>query len=704
MRRPDARRFHSFMAVAAMLVGVASLYHLWLAMDSSQTLFGFDYLQLHVRRLDYGRHALFAAYPHLPAWYSRELMGAPFWSNIQSFPFIPTRFPLLLVDPLQAYAWGVNLAAALAALFTYLYCRRIGLTRLAAATSGWTFAASGFFASRVMAGHLPLLEAYPALPLLFWLIEVAIQEPAQNRRSNLPLLALSIASSCIVLAGHPQLPAYALATAVLYLFYRARTTRALKALFAIILGIGLAGFVLWPMVQLVCRTTRFLPLNPPQNDISLPWGRLSSFLFPWKDGFPDPFGSALSLSTYSSNAYFWETVCYVGWMPLLALVYVVLAGKWRERPWPFVIAVGTLALILALPPANPFRSLIPGTVFRSPSRQLYLTTFTLALVLGYALDRWIRKLGARSRILVLAIVSVGLVAHIVDLGWHDLPFIRTLPAASFHPSSSYDGLPGQIGDGRIAVDYEIMSTLNRQIDDIGFIDSVMLARPYRAVLDLSDLSPTTNVQCMDGSELSARALAATATKLVITFAQRNDLAHVRDDGPVHIYAVPSPTPRASFLPMSQALSFDEGEIHQRLRDPSVDLAQWIMPPLAAGTPAPPPTIAASRATPVDYERPSSDVIVVKVQPDQAGFLRVIESFDPGWHATVDGVSVPVLPADGFALAVRLEPGIHEVRLEYRTPGATTGAMISLVSLVALAMLVCNPRSPQQPLSEGLSSN
>ncbi len=683
-----------------MLIGVATLYRPWLVTDSSQTLFGFDYLQLHARRLDYARDALVNAHPHLPAWYSRELMGAPFWSNMQSFPLVPTRFPLLLVDPLQAYALGVNLAAGLAALFTYLYCRRIGLTRLAAASSGWTFAASGFFASRLMAGHLPLLEAYPALPLLFWLVEIVIQQPSQTCRFDLRLLALSLACSGIVMAGHPQLPAYALVAAVLYVFYRARNAQSRKAFSAIVLGIGLGGVILCPMAELILRSTRFLALAPPQNDIVFPYGRLAAFFLPWKDGFPDPFGSALSLATYSSNAYFWETVCYVGWLPLLAFMFLMFRGRWRDRPWPFLIALGSLALILALPVANPFHHLVHGTILRSPSRQLYLTTFALALVLGRAIDCWICASWAKGRGLMLGIGTIALAAHVVDLGSHDLRFIRTLPAAGFHPTSAYNGLPAQIGNGRIAMDCEILSTLNRQIDDIGFFDSILLARPYRAVLDLSDTSPTSNIQCLNGSRMSVRALAATATKLVITFAQRDDLSHVSDDGPLHIYAVPSPAPRASFLPFSQASFLDENQIHQRLRDPSANLAQSIMLPPGADIPAPLHPTAAGLAPSVTYERPSSDVIVAKVRTDQAGFLRVIESFDPGWHASVDGAPARVLLADGFALAVRLEPGVHEVRFEYRTPGVITGATISLVSLMMLVMLVFNHRSPLQPLSDG----
>lgn len=43
------------------------------------------------------------------------------------------------------------------------------------ALCGLHMAGAGFFASRVMAGHLPLLEAYPALPQLLWLVDRAVK-------------------------------------------------------------------------------------------------------------------------------------------------------------------------------------------------------------------------------------------------------------------------------------------------------------------------------------------------------------------------------------------------------------------------------------------------------------------------------------------------------------------------------------------------
>ena len=688
----DSRRVRDLLAVSVMLMAVAALYRPWLVMGGGQTLFGFDYLQLHTHRIRYAGEALFGPHPYLPAWYSRELLGAPFWSNMQSFPFIPTRLSLLLVDPLRAYALGINLAAGLAALFMYLYCRRIGLAPLPAASSGWTFAASGFFASRTMAGHLPLLEAYPALPLLLWLIETTLQEPSLSRRFNLRLLALSVACACIVMAGHPQLPAYALVTAVLYLLYRARNARALKPFGAITLGIGSAGFVLWPMFQLVCRSTRLLPLDAPQNDISFPYGRLAAYLFPWKDGFPDPFGTTLTFTHYPNTAYFWDTVCYVGWLPLLALIFLMLRGKWRDRPWPFFFVLGSFALILALPITQSLRSLIPGTILRSPSRQIYVTTFALALALGGALDSWLRNPPPMARTLTLGVAVLALAAHVLDLGRHDLHFVHVLPSTSFGSHNANETWRAQIGDGRIAIDSVIASPLNREVDDIGFFDSVMLARPYRALLDLTDKPPTLNIQKLDGSQMSARALAATATKLVVTSEELDDLRRVGGSDPIHVYAVPSWVPRASFLPFSQASFLNEREIHERLRDPRVDLTGWIMLPPNTDKPSPPTPVIMAFDGAVIYQRPSSDVIVLKVRTNQAGFLRVLESFDPGWSANVDGVPAPVLPADDFALAIRLDPGIHEVRLRYATPGARGGAVISLVSLLLLIPLIIYHRS------------
>jgi uncharacterized membrane protein YfhO len=100
---------------------------------------------------------------------------------------------------------------------------------------------------------------------------------------------------------------------------------------------------------------------------------------------------------------------------------------------------------------------------------------------------------------------------------------------------------------------------------------------------------------------------------------------------------------------------------------------------------PDPPTSSAQPPPV-YRRPDSDEIVVHVDARSPGFVRVMESWDDGWSATIDGAPARLLVADTFAMAVRVPTGAHEVRLVYRTPGAHTGLALSVASVLLLALL------------------
>lgn len=77
-----------------------------------------------------------------------------------------------------------------------------------------------------------------------------------------------------------------------------------------------------------------------------------------------------------------------------------------------------------------------------------------------------------------------------------------------------------------------------------------------------------------------------------------------------------------------------------------------------------------------------------------GFLVLRDSYDPNWHATVDGQEAPIVRANVIFRAVRLEPGSHSVEFEYRPRLLMIGAAVSLAAFaLALGMLV-SPRRRQ----------
>ncbi|MFI5120022.1 MAG: hypothetical protein ACHQM4_06385, partial [Thermoanaerobaculia bacterium] len=70
----------------------------------------------------------------------------------------------------------------------------------------------------------------------------------------------------------------------------------------------------------------------------------------------------------------------------------------------------------------------------------------------------------------------------------------------------------------------------------------------------------------------------------------------------------------------------------------------------------------------------------------AAVLSVSRTFDPNWHARLDGKELALHPADGFLTAAEVPRGDHEIVLRYENPAFGAGGALSLASLLAVALL------------------
>ncbi len=107
----------------------------------------------------------------------------------------------------------------------------------------------------------------------------------------------------------------------------------------------------------------------------------------------------------------------------------------------------------------------------------------------------------------------------------------------------------------------------------------------------------------------------------------------------------------------------------------------------------PAEVGESLATAADAPRPARLAAPlglhrceVELDPGPAGWLVVREGFGAGWRAEVDGTPAPVFPADLAFRAVPVPANARRVVLSYETPGATAGAAVSSLTLLALAVL------------------
>jgi hypothetical protein len=148
--------------------------------------------------------------------------------------------------------------------------------------------------------------------------------------------------------------------------------------------------------------------------------------------------------------------------------------------------------------------------------------------------------------------------------------------------------------------------------------------------------------------------------------------------PLQVLRVPDPLPRAYVVGRERPLA-PESDGVAALLDPGFDPRREVLVVGARtdGSGATGPAwIVARTATSLDVE---ADLRA-------PGTLVVVEAFDRGWRASVDGVEAPVLRANALFRAVRLAGGHHRIRFEYQPLAARLGVSVSAAgTLAALAL-------------------
>ena len=146
--------------------------------------------------------------------------------------------------------------------------------------------------------------------------------------------------------------------------------------------------------------------------------------------------------------------------------------------------------------------------------------------------------------------------------------------------------------------------------------------------------------------------------------------------------------------MSAALMAPAEQIPDIVGNPQIPvLAVAIYPigekvsPAKFGSQLPPPPTASAAVTSWEAGRMR---IAIEGQDTRPLYLVVAENFYKDWHATVDGVAVPVLRAQNTLLSVTVPPGAKDVAFDFRSPEYERGRLVTLLSLVIVAGLFAVP--------------
>lgn len=147
-----------------------------------------------------------------------------------------------------------------------------------------------------------------------------------------------------------------------------------------------------------------------------------------------------------------------------------------------------------------------------------------------------------------------------------------------------------------------------------------------------------------------------------------ELTFVARTADAFIYENPGTLPRVLFA--TQALPADFDAILSSGRWPEVDFTRTVLldkvPEIARPRPAGSARLLAYRNT----------VIRIAADSPDGGWVVLNDVWHPWWYAEVDGVATPIERANVLFRAVRVRPGQHEVRFEFRP---LRGAAAELVS-------------------------
>ena len=349
----------------------------------------------------------------IPAFYSPRTL----WTDLilsgfptAADPNVQTWYPLCILFSLIPHSWNAYVISAyvLASCFTYGYLYTITNSRLASIVSGIIYGMSGFMMAHL--GHTAMIHTALWIPLLIWSLE-----KLRYKFTNKWFVVACSASTCCILAGHPQITVYGMGIALVYALLVGANAPIGRWIYykvyiaTVVLGIAISSIQIIPTIELMNLGQRSQLSFQDFNYCSLPLAESIRLLFPWFLG-----GGPFQNIPYSGVCEWGltEVTGYVGILPLILATIGFLAYRYNFTAKFWLIAV-FITFLLTLGDATFLARLmynVPAyNKFRVPARHFIEMTLGVSVLAGYGIAAIEKKVFPRHFIFKILTISASII-------------------------------------------------------------------------------------------------------------------------------------------------------------------------------------------------------------------------------------------------------------------------------------------------------
>ncbi len=665
-----------------------------------------------------------------PLWDPTTWAGQPLLAQVQPGAAYPLNWLLFLIPRSQghinteALEWYFVVIHYLAALFCYLLCRDLGLSRGASMIGGLTFSLGGYIG---MTRWPQMLNGAMWSPLVFLFLLRAL-------RGLRPFASSALCGLCLGmswLSGHHQAPTYiTLATGFTWIFFVV-TRRSLKLLgLALVSGLFMfltGALQILPMLEYGHLAKRWISAPSPVTwDQPVPY-------FVHRD-FSSPLLSVFGFAIPNAHGY---TDTFIG-VVAVSLAAIAVVTAWKRQWVKFFAAIAAGGFLYSLGSHSIFQGFLYAVVpwldkARTPAAAVCICSAGAAVLAAYGFDQLPAlshtPAGTRAACIVagvglllwtailFAVAASNTVSNFIDpygsAGFFALItgavlFAWRRGAITFTALTAllFGGLLMELGNvsgselGERS-NYAQMTDTRKVHDDpdiAAFLDQHQ--RPFRIDMDTDELALNwPEYHHFDGLKSYLAGITVNGTDLEVHLPAYRSLWNVlytvgrqtsMPDAQVvfegksgrKVFQNPHVFPRAWAVHLVNSVAeVPDGQALVRDHLEELHAAAFVRGPVPPGWKTP-----TCNSDDVSVTRYAAESIILRAAMACDGVVILSDTYYPGWHAFVDGKPVDIHEVNLAMRGVAVPAGLHEVRYLFRPTSVYLGAILTALGILSACFL------------------